>query len=307
MSLATVKAVKPVKPIWKILSKHHVSRGVGYSQETDFIVITETCVVVIEAKSYRGKIITDRDEMNNQWFCQTGNHLVPIKSCWGKNPFLQCDRYTKSVLTILQDYPHTFPLWREFKDAILSPIVKSLLNDHLTFLDFNGETFTIGLSSPELAKIANETRKKAELIKAANSLYPHQTMQVAIAHIPRIPQIPKIPVYGAIVFPRNSDISQISHGNHPHIREIGTFYRVTTVDYLLWLLDCLELEAAQRTNYYRFSPLKIENLLCDRPINSRNLETGFLNEIFDIQPQLSQKPGFSSLSFLPKQIAKPLI
>lgn len=265
MSLATVKAVKP---IWKILSKHHVSRGVGYSQETDFIVITETCVVVIEAKSYRGKIITDRDAMNNQWFCHTGNHLVPIKSCWGKNPFQQCDRYTKSVLTILQDYPLNFPLWREFKDAIQSPIVKSLLNDHLTFLDFNGQTFTIGLSSPELAKIANEPPKKAELIKAANSLYPHQTMQVAIAHIPRIPQIPKIPVYGAIVFPKSSDISQIGHGNHPHIREINTLYRVTTVDYLRSPIDSLELDAAQRTNYYRFSVNQIENLLCDRRINS---------------------------------------
>jgi len=268
MSLATVKAFKAVKPIWNILPKHHVSRGVGHSQETDFIVITETCVVVIEAKQYPGKIITDRDAMNNQWFCQNGNHRFPIKSCWGKNPFQQCDRYTKSVLTILQDYPLTFPLWREFKDAIQLPTVKSLLNDHLTFLDFNRETFTIGLSSPELAKIANKTPKKTELIKAANSLYPHQTMQIAIAHIPRIPQIPKIPVYGAIVFPKGSDISQIGNGNNPHIREIGTFYRVTTVDDLLWLIDSLELEAAQRTNDYRFSTYKIENLLCDRPTNS---------------------------------------
>jgi hypothetical protein len=166
MSFATVKpvkAVKPIKPIWKILPKHHVSRGVGHSQETDFIVITETCVVVIEAKKYRGKIITDRDSMNNQWFCQRGNHRVPIKSCWGKNPFQQCDRYTKSVLTILQDYPLTFPLWRDFKDAIQLRTVKSLLTDHLTFLDFNGQTFTIGLSSPELAKSANETPKKSRV------------------------------------------------------------------------------------------------------------------------------------------------
>lgn len=265
MNFATVKPITTIKPTWKILPKYDVSRGVGYSQVADFVVILETCVVVIEAKNYCGKIIADGYPTNSQWFCQTEDQTIKIDSCWGENPYQQCDRYTKSVWKLLQTYPPCdVTLWQSLKDSV-SLSLKSLLDQHGTLLDFNGNTATIGLRNPNLANIANQN--KNQLIEAFQSLYPNQPIQIAIAHI-NLSQImsPKIPTYGAIVFPQGSNISQIGNSNHPRIREIGEFYRVTTMDNVRSLLEALEIEATYRTNNRRFSPNQISDLLCGRSI-----------------------------------------
>jgi hypothetical protein len=81
---------------WEYLFRYDASRDGKCSQATDFVVIGQSFLAVIEAKGYGGKVISGQNILNSRWYCQDSRgHQVEVKSCWGINPYMQVDTYAK--------------------------------------------------------------------------------------------------------------------------------------------------------------------------------------------------------------------
>jgi hypothetical protein len=84
---------------WRVHTQFDVGQGRRSRQITDFIVVGQSCVFIIEAKFYLGRITAEGDVRNEQWICQTvagRNH--PVKSSGGENPYKQLINYTNSMM-----------------------------------------------------------------------------------------------------------------------------------------------------------------------------------------------------------------
>lgn len=90
-------------PQQAILTQFDVGRGNESSKVIDFAVIMPNCIVLIEAKSYEGKIVTQGEPRNNSWFCQKNNQMIKINACWGANPYKQVKVYVDSFLQLIRN------------------------------------------------------------------------------------------------------------------------------------------------------------------------------------------------------------
>jgi Nuclease-related domain len=86
---------------WLIRSNKDVKRNGGRRQVVDCLVFARSCVVVIEAKNYKGRIEADGDATTTPWFQVQDGKYIEIKSCYGCNPYEQVSRYTESVMSKL--------------------------------------------------------------------------------------------------------------------------------------------------------------------------------------------------------------
>jgi hypothetical protein len=75
-----------------------VGTGRQGSRFTDFILVTEKYCIIIEAKSYTGKIQPIDNVRNSGWICERGSQRIHIFSCWGKNPYQQIKTYCDSLM-----------------------------------------------------------------------------------------------------------------------------------------------------------------------------------------------------------------
>ncbi len=75
-----------------------VGTGRQGSRFTDFILVTKKYCIIIEAKSYTGKIKPIDNVRNSGWICERGNQRIHIFSCWGKNPYQQIKTYCDSLM-----------------------------------------------------------------------------------------------------------------------------------------------------------------------------------------------------------------
>ena len=75
-----------------------VGTGRQGSRFTDFILVTEKYCIIIEAKSYTGKIKPIDTVRNSGWICEKGSQRIHIFSCWGKNPYQQIKTYCDSLM-----------------------------------------------------------------------------------------------------------------------------------------------------------------------------------------------------------------
>jgi hypothetical protein len=84
---------------WQVYSQFDVGQGRRSRQITDFIVIGRSCVFIIEAKFYLGKILAEGDVRNTQWTCRTTAGRNQIVRCsGGDNPYKQVIAYTDSMI-----------------------------------------------------------------------------------------------------------------------------------------------------------------------------------------------------------------
>ena len=66
------------------------------SLQTDFIVITQHFVAVLEVKFAQGKVTASGDPKNTQWF--SNNKLIRAGNQYRKNPYIQVSSYAKSLM-----------------------------------------------------------------------------------------------------------------------------------------------------------------------------------------------------------------
>jgi len=66
------------------------------SLQTDFIIITQGFVAVLEVKFATGQITTKGDPKNTEWF--SNNKLIRAGSQYRKNPYVQVSTYAKSLM-----------------------------------------------------------------------------------------------------------------------------------------------------------------------------------------------------------------
>lgn len=85
-------------PNARIEIQFDVGTGRQGSRFTDFILVTEKYCVIIEAKSYTGKIKPLDNVRNSGWICERGSQRIHIFSCWGKNPYQQIKTYCDSLI-----------------------------------------------------------------------------------------------------------------------------------------------------------------------------------------------------------------
>lgn len=86
-----------------ILPQFDAGTGRNHSMFIDFVVIMNNCTVVIEAKSYKGKIAPLWQETrNSSWICRTENQTISINCCWGRNPYQQVNTYVNSLRQVIQ-------------------------------------------------------------------------------------------------------------------------------------------------------------------------------------------------------------
>jgi hypothetical protein len=90
----------------RVLTSFDVASGRQASQIVDLIIILNShCVVAIEAKSYTGKIKTDGNPRNNEWFCHPPqNRKRSVKSASFLNPYCQVCTYAQSISQRLAAY-----------------------------------------------------------------------------------------------------------------------------------------------------------------------------------------------------------
>jgi hypothetical protein len=95
---------------WEYLFRYDASRDGKCSQATDFIVVGQSFLAVIEAKGYGGKIISGQNILNSRWYCQNSKgHQIEVASCWGVNPYMQVDTYAKSLMRVFEDLSKKWP------------------------------------------------------------------------------------------------------------------------------------------------------------------------------------------------------
>lgn len=164
---------------WHVHSQFDASQERRLRQITDFIIIGQSCVFVIEAKFYLGRITAEGDARNTPWTCKTTSATLAVKCPGVENPYRQVVGYTNCMQ---------------------------------------------GRVRPEVAR-------------------------------------GKIGVYGIIVFPEGADVFCIQ-------QNIGGFYRITTLERLVQVIQDLELAFADR-NQHQLSPLTVEqidDLIHGRPV-----------------------------------------
>jgi hypothetical protein len=81
----------------RIETQFDVGTGRQGSRFTDFILVTQKCCILLEAKSYTGKIKPIDNVRNSGWICERGSQQIHIFSCWGKNPYQQVKAYYDSL------------------------------------------------------------------------------------------------------------------------------------------------------------------------------------------------------------------
>ncbi|BAY66968.1 hypothetical protein NIES22_71120 (plasmid) [Calothrix brevissima NIES-22] len=81
----------------KVFVQFDVGNGRQGSMSTDFIIAMNNCCIVIEAKSYTGKIKAIGYPRNTGWICITNTKIENINACWGKNPYEQIWTYSVSL------------------------------------------------------------------------------------------------------------------------------------------------------------------------------------------------------------------
>lgn len=83
---------------WRIYPSKDVRRGRGLRQFVDCLIFARSCVVVVEAKNYAGRIEARGEAKLTEWFCTTGSQRIKINSCHGCNPYEQVNTYVNSVM-----------------------------------------------------------------------------------------------------------------------------------------------------------------------------------------------------------------
>ncbi|MEH2083270.1 MAG: NERD domain-containing protein [Nostoc sp.] len=81
----------------RVLTQFDVGIGRQGSKFTDFIIVTNKCCIVVEAKSYKGTIESVGNPRNTGWTCDTGTRKLYIYACWGENPYQQVKTYVDSL------------------------------------------------------------------------------------------------------------------------------------------------------------------------------------------------------------------
>lgn len=81
----------------KVLTQFDVGSGQQGSKFTDFILVTNKCCIVVEAKSYKGTIKSVGNPRNTGWTCDVGTRKLYIYACWGENPYQQVKTYADSL------------------------------------------------------------------------------------------------------------------------------------------------------------------------------------------------------------------
>jgi len=83
---------------WRVHDQFDVSEKKRSRRVTDFIVVSQSCIFIIEAKYYLGRISAEGDAKNTPWICQptTGSNKL-VKSSGGNNPYKQVLNYTDSM------------------------------------------------------------------------------------------------------------------------------------------------------------------------------------------------------------------
>lgn len=81
----------------RVLTQFDVGSGRQGSKFTDFIIVTNKCCIVVEAKSYKGTIESVGNPRNTGWTCDTGTRKLYIYACWGENPYQQVKTYVDSL------------------------------------------------------------------------------------------------------------------------------------------------------------------------------------------------------------------
>jgi hypothetical protein len=88
---------------WLVSTHEDVQPAKGNRQIVDVLLIGQSCVIVIEAKNYSGKIRAAGDPKLTEWFCQTPEgQEIPVNSV-GKNPYSQVNFYVDSVMKRLSN------------------------------------------------------------------------------------------------------------------------------------------------------------------------------------------------------------
>jgi Nuclease-related domain len=88
---------------WRVLPNLDVSVSRTDRQFTDFLVVGQNCVIVIEAKFYQGTIHAEGDARRTTWYCTSLKGTTPqlVKSAGKRNPHEQVSDYCDSVRTKL--------------------------------------------------------------------------------------------------------------------------------------------------------------------------------------------------------------
>ena len=81
----------------KIFTNYDTSFGQNNSKIADFIIVFQSCIIVIEAKGHQGNIEAIGDIRNTEWICNNGKQKHIINSCWGRNPYYQIKTYIDSL------------------------------------------------------------------------------------------------------------------------------------------------------------------------------------------------------------------
>ena len=84
---------------WLVLHNFNVAPGKNYGRFIDCLVISRECLVVVEAKNYRGKVDAEGDFANDVWTCYDPEPHE-IVSLWGKNPYHQVNEYCMNLMTL---------------------------------------------------------------------------------------------------------------------------------------------------------------------------------------------------------------
>jgi hypothetical protein len=97
-------------PDVEVLIQYDASRGSrsGKSKNskiTDFTLVLDRCVIVLEAKGYKGRLSSSGDSRNTSWICTKGRSRQKINCCWGVNPYLQVKTYCNAIRQRLDDDP----------------------------------------------------------------------------------------------------------------------------------------------------------------------------------------------------------
>ena len=110
-----------------------VASGRQRSKVTDFILMINSCCIILEAKSYKGVIKPLGDIRNAGWICQKGNKLLNIYSCWGKNPYKQVKTYCDSAMSnrslIIQSKKPVYGVVVFPKGSCIDDSIKSNIDD----------------------------------------------------------------------------------------------------------------------------------------------------------------------------------
>jgi hypothetical protein len=90
---------------WRIMSNFDVAPGRNYRQFTDFLIINQDALVILEAKYYVGLIDSPGDFLNDIWI-SSSTQRKKIDSLWGENPYHQVNEYAKSLMKIVKQRSH---------------------------------------------------------------------------------------------------------------------------------------------------------------------------------------------------------